>query len=153
MTGNPDVIKALQAAVAAESHLNIQYRLDWRSLKFLGVKKIACKIKSLGCDAHRFLKKVTDRLLLLGGNPGYVAAPVTEQPTLTATFQAELALEMAIIQPYEEAIQTSMKALDDTTRNLFEHLLKWHQQHVGWLEQQLRLIAGIGEDEYIAEKM
>ena len=34
-------------------------------------------------------------------------------------------------------MQTAMRALDDTTRNLFEHLLKWHEKEIAWLEQAL----------------
>jgi len=60
---------------------------------------------------------------------------------------------MAILTPYEASVKIATTALDDTTRNLFEHLLKWHQKHVAWLEIQLRLIANLGEKEYIAEKL
>lgn len=154
MTGNPEVIKALQAALALEAHLNIQYRHDWRVVKFMGVKKVSHKIKCLGTGAHCFMKKVEDRILYLGGATGYTLSGVTDQASLTAILQNELQLELAIVQPYEQAVRASMEALDDTTRNLFEHLLKWHQEHVGWLEQQLRLIQVLGgEAEYIAEKL
>ena len=154
MTGNPEVIQALQAALPLEAHLNIQYRHDWRVVKYWGVKKIACELKDFGKDAHCWMKKVADRILFLGGNTNYTVGEISEEKSLTEILQAELALEMAIIAPYEQAIQTAMKALDDTTRNVFEHLLKWHEQHVGWLEQQLRLIDAVGgEAEYIAEKL
>ena len=157
MTGNSEVVKALQAAAAAEARLNLQYRLDSRSLKFMGVKKVAKKAKKFGDDAHSFLKQVTDRVLFLGGNPSYIAAVVTEAPTFTAVIENELALELGIVQPYEQAVQLAAKALDDTTRNLFEHLLKWHQKHIAWLERQVRLMAGFaqdtGESRYIAEKL
>lgn len=153
MKGNLDVIKSLQAAAAQEAHLNLQYRLNARSLKFMGLKKLTCKMKKFGDGAHWFLKKVIDRILFLEGDPGYDAAAVVEQTSVTDLLKNALALEMAIVQPYEQNIQTAMKALDDTTRNLFEHLLKWHQYHIGWLEQQLRLIDGLGEAEYMAEKL
>lgn len=154
MKGNPDVIKALQAALALEAHLNIQYRHDWRIVKFMGVKKVARCIKELGTGAHCFMKKVADRILFLGGDTNYTVGQIVDQRSLTEIFQNELQLEMAIVQPYEQAVQAAMKALDDTTRNLFEHLLKWHQEQIGWLEEQLRLIEMVGgEGEYIAEKL
>lgn len=153
MKGNLDVIKALQTAAAQEAHLNLQYRLNARSLKFMGLKKLTCKMKKFGDGAHCFLKQLTDRTLFLEGDPGYDVAPVVEQTSVTDLLKNALALEMAIVQPYERNVQTAMKALDDTTRNLFEHLLKYHQHHVGWLEQQLRLIDGLGEAEYMAEKL
>lgn len=153
MKGNLDVIRALQAAAAQEAHLNLQYRLNARSLKFMGLKKLTCKMNKLGSGAHCFLKQVTDRVLFLEGDPGYEIEPVVEQTSVTDLLKNALALEMAVVQPYEQNIQTAMKALDDSTRNLFEHLVKWHQHHVGWLEQQLRLIDGLGEAEYMAEKL
>lgn len=153
MTGNAEVLATLQAAIAAEARLNLQYRLDWRSVKFSGAKKLAKDLKAFGHDAHQWLRAVTDRLLFLEGAPSYSVPGVQEQISLTATLQNELDMELAIVKPYEAAVQTAMKALDDTTRNLFEHLLKWHEKHVGFLEQQLRLIAVMGENEYLAEKL
>ena len=153
MIGNPQVLATLTAAMAREAHLNLQYRLDARLLRFLGVKKTARKVYKLGDDAHDFLKAVTDRLLFLNGDPSYGIAAVTEQKTVTALLQNEMALEAAIVAPYEQAVQVAQNALDDTTRNLFEHLLKWHEQNMLWINTQLTLIANIGEAEYIAEKL
>jgi bacterioferritin len=153
MKGSPEVLKALQTGADAEATLNLTYRLDRRSLKFMGLKKLEGKMEAYGDDGHKFLKLVTDRILFLGGSPSYTLAKITEQATVTALLKNNLALENAIIAPYEQAVQVAMKALDDTSRNLFEHLLKWHEDHVAWLEIQLRLIDGMGEAEYIAEKL
>lgn len=153
MVGSPEVLATLQFAIGAEAHLNAQYRLDWRSVKFMGAKKTAKKLKEFGGDVHDWVKKVTDRLLFLEGTPEYTMLKVAEGETLTQTLQNELALEMAIVKPYEEAVQIAMKAFDDTTRNLYEHLLKWHEAHVAWLETQLNLIEMMGEPEYVAEKL
>jgi bacterioferritin len=153
MKGNLDVIKSLQSAAAMEAHLNLQSRLDTRSLKFMGVNKLACKLDKIADHAHCYLKKVTDRVLFLGGDPSYAVSDIAEQKSVTDLLKNTLALEMAIVEPYEQGVQTAMKALDDTTRNLFEHLLKWHEKEIGWLEQQLRLIDGLGEAEYMAEKL
>lgn len=153
MKGNLDVIRGLQAAAAQEAHLNLQYRLNARSLKFMGLKKLTCKMTKFGDGTHCFLKLVSDRILFLEGDPGYAIAPVVEQTSVTDLLKNALAAEMAIVGPYEQAVQVAMKALDDTSRNLFEHLVKWHQKHVGWLEQQLRLVEGLGEAEYMAEKL
>lgn len=157
MQGSPDVIRTLQAAAAAEAHLNLQYRLDWRAVAFTGGKKVAKVLKGFGHDAHLWLRKATDRILFLDGDPTYEIPVIRQGAGLTETLRNELALEMAIIKPYEEAVQVAMTALDDATRNLFEHLLKWHQRHVAWLEQQLALIEGFeqdsGEMRYLAEKL
>ena len=157
MTGSPEVISALQSACIFEAHLNLQYRLDWRTVKNTGVKKIGKTLHKFGSDAHNWLVLVTDRCEFLDGDPSYTIPSVTKRATLTEMFENELALEMAILMPYEKAIQTAMRAFDDASRNLFEHLIKWHQKHVMWLEIQLGLIGGLandsGESRYIAEKL
>lgn len=153
MLGSPEVIAALQQAIGAEARLNLQYRLDWRSVKFMGARKVAKRLKEFGSDAHLWLRKATDRLLFLEAVPAYSIGDVAEGASLTETLQKELELEMGIVSPYEQSVQAAMEALDDTTRNLFEHLLKWHELHIGWLEQQLRLIEQLGEKDYIAEKI
>ena len=153
MNGSSQVKVALAAALAAEAHLNIQYRKDWRSVKFLGARKVARVLKDFGDDVHGWQKAVNDRLLFLGGEPAFDVGSITIQTSLEDTFKNELALEMAIVTPYEKAIQTCMAALDDTSRNLFEHLLKWHQKHVAWLEQQIALIDGMDQATYLSAKI
>ena len=152
MIGNPEVIAALQTALASEVHLNAQYRLDWRSAKYAGLKKLKGHVKGLGTDAHLWIKKLTDRILFLGGKPGYVIPPVSEQPDLGAMLNGELALEVAGIQPAEDAFALATAKKDDTTRNIFEHLLKAKQKRIGWLEQQARLMK-INPADYTLEKM
>jgi len=153
MKGNAEVLKSLQMAAPLEAQLNLQCRLDLRSLKNMGLKSVAAHVKKLGDNAHDYLKEVSKRILFLEGNPSYSVGAITEQTSVTALFQNELKLQMAAVQPYEQAVQTAAKAMDDTTRNLFEHLLKWHQHDIGWLEIQLRQIEGLGEKAYIEAKI
>ena len=153
MKGSAEVIETLRFGIMAERHLNLQYRADGRLVKFIGAKKTAKKLKSFGDDCHSYLKCLEDRCLFLGWKIVGPIADITETDSLTESFKNELALEMAIVGPYEKAIQIAMQAFDDATRNLFEHLIKWHQQAIAWLECQLRLIEAITEPEYIAEKL
>ena len=151
MKGNPEVIAVLQAALMGEAQLNLQYRMDWRSLKFFGIKKIAKKFHHLGSDAHEWMKHFTDRLLFLEAKPAYSVPEIAEETTVTEIFKVALAMEMALIAPQEEAVQVCMKALDDTTRNLFEHVLKAREKRIAWLQQQFSLLTSLGEQAYIAE--
>ena len=153
MQGNSEVIATLQAALSAEGKLNLQSRLDTQQLKFMGVPKLACKFDGIGDDAHCYLKLVTKRCLFLNGNPSYTVPELVRITNVTDMIKNTLELELGIVGPYEQAVQVAQKAMDDTTRNLFEHLLKWHQKHVGWLEKQLRLINILGESDYISEKL
>lgn len=153
MKGDAAVIATLQTGLQAEAQLNLQYRMDWRSLKFLGVKKTAKKIHDLGTDAHDWMKEFTDRLLFLEAKPTYQIPQIAEEATVTDLLQNALVLEMAGIAPGEDAVQVAMKALDDTTRNLWEHLLKAKEKRIAWLSQQLNLIKAMGESSYIQAKL
>ena len=153
MVGNPDVIKSLQSALAQERHANLQFRSDQFSLKKLGAKKTASKFHDFGDESHKFYKLLTKRLLFLDGDPSGAVAPIAEQESFTATLQNALAIETAAVKEYEQSIQIAMKAYDDGTRNLYEHLVKWKQKIINWLEVQLALIKKIGENDYIAEML
>ena len=159
MTGSPEVIAGLAAALPGEAHLNLQYRLYTRLLKFMGVKKTAAKMSEYAGDAHGFLKSITKQLLFLSGeNPSAVAYSVgtvaePNPPTVTQLFTEALAAEMAICSGYEALIPMATAARDDETRNLAEHLVKFHHHHVRWIEKQIRLITAIGEADYITDKL
>ena len=158
MQGNVTVVQTLRAALPAEAHLNLQYRMDARLAKFQGYKKIAKKFSRFGDDTHYFLKRVTEQLLFLSGDGGeptteYTMPGIAEPPTVPAMFDAALAAERSICMAYENAIPVCVAALDDETRNLYEHLVKWHHDIVRWLEKQQRVIAEIGVTNYLSEKL
>jgi bacterioferritin (cytochrome b1) len=102
---------------------------------------------------HEWAADLRKWILVLGGTVNYTPAPVAQHDTIADIFTSELALEMAFKAPSEAAIQVAMQALDDVSRNLFEHLLKASAHRIGWLEQQLRLGQAIGWDEYTSAKI
>ena len=153
MKGNPEVVAVLQSALALEATIHLQYGTDARCLREVGLKKNAKKAAGFGGDSGKFLGMVEDRVLFLEGSVAYAPAPVLDSASVTAMLQRELGLEMAIVAPYESAVVVAQQALDDTTRNLFEHLLKWHQEHVDHLERELGLITKLGEAGYFTARM
>jgi bacterioferritin len=153
MKGNPDVLAALESALAEQRHANLQFRSDQLSLKKLGAKRTSKKFHDFGDESHKFYKLLTKRILLLDGDPSGAVAPIAEADSLTAVLQNALAMETKSCTAYEQAIQIAMKAYDDGTRNLFEHLIKWIQKIINWLEIQLAIIKKIGEDDYLAEML
>jgi bacterioferritin len=153
MKGDPKVIAGLQAALAQEATLQLQYQADARQLKSMGLDGLASKVCGFGTDSKCFLKKLMRRLLLFRSPIGYSPDAVVDRSDITELLSGELALEMAIVNPYEQQIQVAQKAFDDTTRNLYEHLLKWHQEHVEWIEKQQAQLDKVGETDYFSEKM
>jgi bacterioferritin (cytochrome b1) len=151
--GDPKVIAVYQEALVFEAHLNLQYRMDQRQLKFMGLKPIAKKMHKFGDDAHRWQGSVTKHLMFLGADAAYKIPEITNQATLTAILSDALDLEMATVKPYEEGIEICRVAMDDASRNGLEHYRKWHNVHISWLMTNLNLIKMVGEDDYITTKI
>jgi bacterioferritin len=153
MKGDPKVLKMLQASAASEAQLILQCRLDARTLKYMGLKSLACKLNKLGKNSQAYLKEVTDRILLLQGDASCDVASVQQQTSLTALLKNQRDLQMAVMAPYSDGVVTARTANDDGTRNVFHHLLKWHEDDIGWIERQLALVNNLGESNYIAAKI
>ena len=161
MKGDPKVIAALQAAIPMELALSAQYKLDARNLKHLGLKKLGCKLAYFAKDCDRFVGKLADRLLYFDVAPQYsVTLNANTADGLTAMFQAACDAEAELVTAYNESALAAMNAKDDNTRNLFEHLIKFHEQnhtgekggaHIEWLEEKLAQIALYGEKEFRLE--
>lgn len=154
MKGNPQVISDLNAALAMEATLNEQYRIDERGLKFIGIKCLSNKIYQFGNDISDYRRDMLDRVYFLGGIPDYDIVSPEDRGSVTQIFQNELDMENAVVTAMQAWLINAMNARDDNTRNLYEHWIKWHENdHILWLEKQLKLIDAIGEAEYIAEKI
>jgi bacterioferritin len=154
MKGAPEVVTLLNEAVGLEATLNEQYRLDSRSIKYLGLKGLKKKYEAFGDDVSNWRRDLLDRVYFLGGTPTYTVNSPTERLTVTDLFTMTHDFEVNICTIFEKDIQVAMRALDDNTRNMFEHFIKWHQdQHISWFEKQLRLIGAIGEAEYISARV
>lgn len=153
MKGDPQVIANLQTAATMEATLNEQYRLDARTFKFLRVKTLKCKAESFGDDCSDRRREILDRIYFLGGTPAYtIGAPKEGGVGVQAILQNQLNLENALLPFFQKACAQAWQALDDNTRNLYEHWIKWHENdHIVWLEGQIRILNAIGEIEYISE--
>jgi bacterioferritin len=153
MKGNPDVVDNLQAILAAEYHLNLQYRMDTKSLKFMGVPKVASKMSKYADRCHQFYQSVTNRLLVLGASPSAEVGTIEEQDTLTKLLEEARDEENGLCKLGIAGIQTAVKAGDETTAEKLRHIEERHEKHVAWIEQQLTLIKNLGESDYIAEML
>ena len=75
-----------------------------------------------------------------------------EEPPI-ALDEVDLGLENGAVVSYNEAIRVSRDAGDNTSRELFEKLLKDEEGHVDWLEAQLHLISEIGYERYLSQQI
>ena len=68
-------------------------------------------------------------------------------------FKYDLKLELANCDVLQKAIETCFKVGDHATRELFETLLAEKQEHVDWLETQMRLMNELGTENYLAQQL
>jgi bacterioferritin (cytochrome b1) len=156
MKGNPKVVESLQSAAALEAQLAAQYHLDKLDLKFYGLRGLAEKFNEFGEDAERWLKKVSNRILDLGGRPSYSAGAVQTRDGMGAILAGAVDSETALIAAYNEAGPAARAANDNGTGHRIDHLIKYHEAHVEYLERMAGQLADLGDKgfkgAYVAEK-
>jgi bacterioferritin len=67
--------------------------------------------------------------------------------------ESDLKLEISAVSLYNQAIQSAREEGDNTSRELFERLLKDEEEHVDWLEAQLHQIAELGYERYLSQQI
>lgn len=153
MKGDKKVIAGLQAALALEATLQLQYHADARMLKAMGLKSLAHTASDYGEETEGFLDKLMKRLVLFQSSIAFSPDAVEDRSDVAELLAGEMALEMGIVDPYEQQVEVARLAYDDTTRNLYEHLLKWHQGHIATLEREQALLEKLGEQEYVSARI
>ena len=54
---------------------------------------------------------------------------------------------------YNNAVEVSRQAGDNSTRELFERILKDEEGHLDWIEAQLHQIKELGYERYLAQQI
>lgn len=101
-------------------------------------------------DAERLI----DRILLLDGMPNlqrlgsvHVGETVVEQLDL------DKALEEEAIARYRRGIALALELDDPGTREVLEHLVVGEEEHLDWIETQLRVVNDIGVQLYLQAQL
>jgi bacterioferritin len=73
--------------------------------------------------------------------------------TVPEQFKLDLALEIDAVSLLNKTIALASEVRDHGTRELLEGILRSEEDHVEWLETQLRLLKQLGEPVYLAEQI
>ena len=154
MQGNPQVIDALNRALTIELTAINQYFCQAKMCQNWGFWKLGNKHYQESMGEMKHAERLIERILFLEGVPEIarydvirVGADVKEQ------FENDLALELSGVKYYNEAIDLCIKVKDNGTREILGPILTESEEHVDWLETQLRLIDELGEKAYLAEQI
>lgn len=154
MKGDPKVIDFLNKALANELIAINQYFLHAKMYKDWGLNALGDYEYHESIDEMKHADKLTERILFLEGLPNlqelgklYIGEHTQEM------LECDLKLEHQAIPLLREAIAYSESVKDYVSRDLFSEILDNEEEHVDWLETQLKLIETVGIENYLQSQI
>jgi len=152
MRGDDEIIALLNEQLASELTAINQYFLHSKMQANWGFTELAEHIRGESFEEMRHAEKITDRILFLEGLPNYqrllalrVGQSVREQ------FNADLAVELEVLDRLRPGIAMCRGKGDITTANLLEAILADEEEHIDYLETNLQLMDTLGEQLFLAQ--
>lgn len=155
MKGNQKVITHLNKLLAGELAAIDQYFIHSRMYEDWGLTKLYERINHEMQDETGHADKLIKRILFLEGTPDMskreglkIGQDVPDMMT------SDLRLEYAVVEHLQEAIRCCEAEQDFQTREMLELLLEdTEEDHISWLEKQLKLIKQLGIQNYLQSQM
>ncbi len=154
MKGDAKVIEYLNKALKNELTSINQYFLHARLLENWGLNRIGQHEYDESIDEMKHADRLVQRILALEGLPNlqdlgklYIGENVEE------ILCGDLKLEQLAHPLYREAVGYCESCGDYVTRDLLAAILASEEEHIGWLETQLGLIARLGLPAYLQTQL
>jgi bacterioferritin len=152
--GHDEILESLNQGLTLELTAINQYFCQARMCDNWGYHTLGKKHYEESMGEMKHADRLIQRILFLEGTPEIarydvirVGADVKEQ------LEHDLKLELGAVQHYNAGIEIAARLKDGGTRELFESILTDSEEHVNWLETQLRLIDQIGLENFLVEQM
>jgi bacterioferritin len=150
--GDGDVISLLNEQLTSEITAINQYFLHSKMQANWGMTKLAEHTRAEAFEEMQHAELITDRILFLEGLPNYQRLfSLRVGQTIREQFEADLAIELEVVDRLRPGVALCRDKGDITTANLFEKILGDEEQHIDYLETQLELITKLGEPLYMAQ--
>lgn len=154
MKGAKEVLDLLNEVLAGELVAINQYFLHYKMCKNWGFSKLAKHAYEESIGEMKHADRLADRILFLDGLPNFqrldrlhIGQTVPEQ------MRSDLGLEMRAVKLLNDGIAFCRSNGDNASETLLSEILRSEEEHIDWLETQLRLIEHLGETAYLAEQM
>ncbi len=152
MRGDSEILDLLNEQLTSELTAINQYFLHAKMQQNWGFTKLAEHTRSESIEEMHHAEEITDRILFLEGLPNYqrlfnlrVGQTVREQ------FEADLAIELEVVERLRPGIAMCREKGDITTANLFEKILADEEDHIDYIETNLELMGTLGEQLYLSQ--
>jgi bacterioferritin len=144
----------LNEVLAGELVAINQYFLHAKMMQNWGFLALAKHTREESIDEMRHAEKIADRILFLDGLPNFQRLDkINIGQTVPEQMKSDLNLEYAAQKRLNDGIRLCRDKNDNVSEQLLAGLHASEEEHIDWLETQLRLIGQLGETAYLAEQM
>jgi len=149
MKPDKTMIKHLNKALGNELVAINQYFLHSRMFKDRGLSKLAAKEYEESIDEMKHADKLIERVLFLEGLPNLQSlGKLFIGENTKEMLECDLKLEMIALPDLREGIAYAESIQDYVSRELLVYILESEEEHVDWLQTQLKLIESVGLENY-----
>src|SRR5882757_1511414 len=150
ITGDPVTISFLNKVLKNELTAINQYFLHSRMLADWGLSILAKKEYDESIDEMKHADRLIQRVLFLGGLPNLQdLGKLMIGENVEEVIHCDLKLEQCAHPDLKTAIAHAEKVNDYVSRELFVHILENEEEHIDWLQTQLRLIEQMGVQNFV----
>ncbi|MEI9886864.1 MAG: bacterioferritin [Rhizomicrobium sp.] len=150
MAGDRQTIDWLNTVLKNELTAINQYFLHSRILADWGLSQLAKHEYEESIDEMKHADALIKRVLFLGGLPNLQdLGKLLIGEDVKEVITCDLSLEMASYPDLKNAIQHCEAVRDFGSRELFVHILESEEEHIDYLQTQLRLIEQMGIQNYV----
>jgi bacterioferritin len=150
MQGDPAIITRLNEVLTNELTAVNQYFLHARMLENWGLRKLGKIVYDESIGEMKHADKLIKRILFLDGLPNLqdlhkLAIGENVLEALTADLQLEVGGRATLVA----GVADCEAAKDYVSREILERILEDTEDHIDFLETQLKLLSSMGEANYI----
>jgi bacterioferritin len=150
VSGDPQTVRFLNLVLRNELTAINQYFLHSRMLSDWGLSELAKKEYEESIDEMKHADKLIKRVLFLGGLPNLQdLGKLLIGENVREVITCDLSLEMRGVPDLKMAIAHCEVVKDYVSRELFTHILESEEEHIDWLQTQLRLIEQMGIENFV----
>ena len=154
MQGHPEIIELLNDVLTAELTAINQYFGHAKLQQNWGYLKLAEHSRGESIDEMKHADTIIERILYLDGMPNLQRlGPVRLGEDPVEQLRLDLEVEVEAVGRFNRGVALCVQHGDNGTRDMLEDMLRSEEEHVDWIETQLRLVEHLGEPLYLSDQL